>query len=79
MMAFSGDDPNDPSEAHAFSMAMGPGQIDTLVRNALQNLWMVLPREKQNVEDVEKEFRRLVERALRDLREDDQALGTGGE
>ncbi|MEM6551415.1 MAG: hypothetical protein AAF750_04725 [Planctomycetota bacterium] len=78
-MAFSSDNPDDPSEAHAFAMAMGPGQIDTLVRNALQNLWMVLPREKQNVEDVEREFRRLVDRALRDLREDDEAFGTGGE
>ncbi|MCC6680437.1 MAG: hypothetical protein IT445_05990 [Phycisphaeraceae bacterium] len=53
---------------------MGPGQADTCIRQALQMLWMSLPRSKKNPDDVECEFRRLVDRALRDMREDFDAF-----
>jgi hypothetical protein len=48
----------------------GPGQIDQVVRQAIQFCWMGLPKEKRNVEEVERQIRRIVDRALRDLRED---------
>ncbi|MCC6682961.1 MAG: hypothetical protein IT445_18840 [Phycisphaeraceae bacterium] len=53
---------------------LGPGQADASIRQTLQMLWMSLPRSKKNPDDVEREFRRLVERALRDMREDFDAF-----
>ena len=48
----------------------GPCQIDHEVRQAIQFCWMGLPKEKRNVDEVERQIRRIVDRALRDLRED---------
>lgn len=55
----------------------GPGQVDQSIRHAIQFMWMALPEKRRNVDDVEKEFRRLVDRALRDFREDAQSFGLG--
>jgi hypothetical protein len=49
---------------------MGPGMVDETLRRAIQFAWLSLPPEKRNVEEVEKVIRHLVERALKDLRED---------
>jgi hypothetical protein len=38
---------------------------------------MSLPPERQNVDEVEKEIRRIVERAIRNLREDSDSFGMG--
>ncbi len=48
------------------------GQADTMIRHAIQHCWMVLPKEKRSVEEVERQIRRMVDRALRDWREDEQ-------
>lgn len=56
---------------------MGPGLIDASLRQTLQMLWMIMPEDKKNVDEVEREFRRLADRALRDLREDFEAFRTG--
>ena len=48
----------------------GPTQIDHQIRQAIQFCWMALPKEKRNVDELEWQIRRLVDRALRDLRED---------
>ena len=53
----------------------GPGQLDAMVRQCIQMAWAVMPPEKKNLDDVEREFRRLVDRAFRDLREDQDAMG----
>ena len=53
----------------------GPGHVDQFVRQALQMLWMMLPKGQRTVNDVEKQFRRIVERALKDFREDASAFG----
>jgi hypothetical protein len=53
----------------------GPAQIDQAVRQALQFCWLVLPKERRNAEELERQFRRIVERALKDFREDCQAFG----
>ncbi len=53
----------------------GPGQVDQMIRQAIQHCWIALPKDKRNVEEVESQIRRLVDRALKDLREDRQAFG----
>jgi len=68
-------DPNDPEQADRFRAMFGPHQVDQLVRQAIQFCWMALPADKRNVDEVERNIRRLVDRALRDLREDDDAFG----
>ncbi len=47
-----------------------PGGADQLVRSALRKCWHALPPDRQTVAEVERVFRRLTERALRDLLED---------
>ena len=48
----------------------GPGQIDQTVRQAIQFCWMGLPKERRNPDELEKQIRRIVERALKDFRDD---------
>ncbi|MCA9007540.1 MAG: hypothetical protein KDA70_19870, partial [Planctomycetaceae bacterium] len=52
-----------------------PAQVDQSVRQALQLCWMMLPQDKRNVDELELQFRRIVDRALENIREDDQAFG----
>lgn len=53
----------------------GPGAADNALRQALAMCWAILPDNRKNVAEAEAELRRLVERALRDLREDAQSFG----
>lgn len=39
--------------------------------------WHMLPEERQNLDDVERVMRRIVDRAIRDMREDAEAFGMG--
>jgi hypothetical protein len=48
----------------------GPQAVDHSLRMAVSLCWMMLPDDKKNVDAVEREIRRLVDRALRDMRED---------
>ena len=57
----------------------GPAQIDHQIRQAIQFCWMGLPKQRRSVEEVEVQIRRIVDRALRDFREDRQAFGKAGE
>ena len=70
-------DPNDPNQGAQFRSFFGPHQVDDQIRNAIQICWMALPENKRNVDEVEKQIRRLVDRALRDLREDSEIFGLG--
>ena len=54
---------------------LSPAQVDHSVRQALQMCWMMLPKDKRNADELESQFRRIVDRALQDMREDDQAFG----
>ena len=54
---------------------LSPGQIDQMIRQAVQLCWMSLPRERRNAKEVEKQLRRLLDRALKDFREDCKAFG----
>jgi hypothetical protein len=76
-VAFQTLDPRDPQQAEQFRQMFGPQQVDEHIRHAIQFCWMSLPKERQTAPEVEKEIRRLVERALRDLREDAAAFGFG--
>lgn len=53
----------------------GPGMVDQQLRQAIQTCWWSLPKAKRTVAGVEAEIRRLVERALKDMREDAAAFG----
>ena len=69
-------DPEGGSEdAKQLNAMVGPGHVDQMVRTAIQACWMARPEERRNIDEVEREMRRLVERALADLREDADAFG----
>jgi len=72
-------DPKDPDAKKRFREFFSPQQIDQEIRSAIQFCWMALPPERQNVNEVEKQIRRLVDRALRDLREDSESFELGRE
>ena len=55
---------------------MGPGAVDQQIRQALSCCWMMMPHDKKTVTNVEKEFRRLVDRALKDIRDDASTFGS---
>ena len=57
------------------SRMFGPGHVDQAVRGAVQACWIALPKDRRTVEAVEKEIRRITERALADFREDAAAFG----
>ena len=64
-----------PRDAARRSGMRGAGQVDQRFRGAIQQCWMLLPDDRKNVDAVEAEIRRLVDRALADLREDVRAFG----
>lgn len=75
-IAKAGDGDDDkPNPMEQMSEMFGPGHVDQVVRQAISSCWMALPKERRNVEEVEKEIRRLVDRALANLREDQNAFG----
>jgi hypothetical protein len=66
---------NDPEEMPQFHAFFGPQQVDNQIRQAIATCWMILPAERKNVDGVEQEIRRIVDRALPDLRDDYQSFG----
>jgi hypothetical protein len=76
-MAMEEFDPKDPEAMKRMRAFFSPQQVDRQIRQAIQFCWMALPPEQQNVEEVEKQIRRIVDRALRDLREDADSFGLG--
>lgn len=68
-------DPKDPKAGKRFRAMFGPQQVDQMVRQAVNICWMALPPDKQSVDEVEKQIRRIVDRALKDLRDDSGAFG----
>lgn len=76
-MAMEKFDPKDPDALKRVRAFFSPQQVDHQIRQAIQFCWMALPPEQQNVDEVEKQIRRLVERALRDLRDDATSFGLG--
>lgn len=71
-MMYSSDDPKAEEKMAEF---FGPEQIDHQIRQALSFCWISLPKDRRSIDEVEKEIRRIVDRALKDFREDRQAFG----
>lgn len=55
--------PNDEGAQENMRDLFGPSQIDQQIRQAINFCWMGLPKEKQNVDELERQIRRLVDRA----------------
>ena len=53
----------------------GPGQVDQTIRQAIHFCWMALPKDRKNVDELERQVRRIVDRALKDFREDSEQFG----
>jgi hypothetical protein len=62
-------------EGDRFAEMFGPAQIDPMIRQAIQFCWMGLPKDRRTAEEMETQIRRMVDRALRDFREDRKAFG----
>lgn len=60
-----------------FSGMISPGEVDSKVKDAIWFCWMNAPNDKKTVEYVEAEIRRIVERTLKNLREDAKSFGIG--
>ena len=67
----------DPKAARRMAEAFGPGQVDALIGQAIQMCWMMLPDDKKSVDNLERELRRILDRALVNLRDDAKAFGIG--
>ena len=63
-------DPGDEAQMKEFRKFFNPHHVDSLIRNAIQAAWLIMPEEKRNVDEVEALIRRMVDRAFRNMRED---------
>ena len=70
---FSTDDPEGRDRIRSL---MGPGQLDEQIRQAIQFAWM-LPDERKTVTEVERVIRQIVERGLKNFREDAESFDQG--
>jgi hypothetical protein len=70
-------DPNDPDAMKHIRTLFSPQMVDQEIRQAIHVCWMGLPADKRTVDEVDKQIRRVVDRALRDLREDADAFDFG--
>jgi hypothetical protein len=66
---------SDTDSAKMMRDLMGPNMVDQAIRTAISHCWMMLPEGKKTVAVLEREIRRIVDRALRDLKEDMEAFG----
>ncbi len=53
----------------------GPWQVDQTIRQAIHFCWMALPKDRKSADELEKQIRRIVDRALKDFREDSEQFG----
>jgi hypothetical protein len=75
MAFFKGDDPEAEEKMRRM---LGPAHVDQGIRNAIQACWMMLPKNKKTVDELEKQIHRLVDRAIKDFRRDLGAFGMEG-
>jgi hypothetical protein len=67
---------SDPAAAAGFmEMFQNPAHLDQSVRQAVQLCWTVIPKERRTIEELQKQLRRVVERALKDFAEDKAEFG----
>lgn len=68
----SGDDGDAAEKMADF---FGPQQVDQSIRQAVQFCWMSLPKKRRTPDELAKQLRRIMNRALKDFREDREAFG----
>jgi hypothetical protein len=56
-------------------MFQNPAHLDQTVRQAVQLCWTVIPKDRRTIEELDRQFRRVVERALQDFAEDRSEFG----
>jgi len=78
MMVFESSSGGDDAAAERMADFFSPAQVDQSVRQAIQFCWMALPKDRRSVEELERQTRRIVDRALKDFREDSAAFGRPG-
>ena len=66
---------NDPDAGNKMRNMFGPFQVDHEIRQAIGMCWMMMPDDRKNPEAVAEEIRRIVERAISNLKEDAAAFG----
>jgi hypothetical protein len=66
----SGFNLSDEESLEKARQVFGPGHVDHFIRQAVQFCWIGLPKDKRNVDELERQIRRIVDRALCDIRED---------
>jgi hypothetical protein len=67
--------PHDLNHQDALRGMFGPQQVDQAIRQAISVCWLSLPQEQRTVGNVDKQIRRLVDRALENLRQDAAQFG----
>jgi len=77
-MAGGGEDEGSRDQSEQMRLMFGPQGVDHLIRQAISTCWMMLAKDKKKVDVVEAEIRRMMERAIKDFKEDAQAFGMGG-
>lgn len=65
----------DEDAAEKMADFFGPGQVDQTIRQGIHFCWMALPKDRRNADELEKQVRRIVDRALKDFREDAEQFG----
>ncbi len=68
---------NDPKNRDQMRSFLGPGGVDQLIRQAIELAWMMLPDERKTVTEVDRVIRQIVDRALKDFREDAESFAQG--
>jgi hypothetical protein len=76
--ALTGESSDPADAAKMMRNVMGPQAVDQFIGQAVSTCWLMLPEEERTVEALEREVRRLVDRALKDLKEDMAAFGISG-
>ncbi len=67
-----------PNAGEKIKKIFGPDSVDREIRQAMRICWITLPDDRKTVDELEKQIRRLVDRAIKDLREDADAFGLAG-
>jgi len=50
--------------------AMGPGAVDKQLREVMHLCWLSLPKNRRSIDELQKQMRSLVDRAIKDWQED---------
>ena len=73
-MAMIPIDSNETSDEKMVEL-LGPGALDNQLRQSIQLCWMLLPKERRTLGEVEAEFRRVADRIFKTMRDDEIARG----